>query len=68
VPHPWHIVFLVLNVVLPGWGTILSAFCGDDLKVWCIMVGLVHLLVDYRMAVEHLVGMAHIQKIRLISS
>ena len=47
VPHPWHIIFLVLNVIFPGLGTILSACCGSDLKVWPVMVGLVQMFTSF---------------------
>ena len=27
VPKPWGLIILIINIFLPGWGTIISAFC-----------------------------------------
>mmetsp|Transcript_12231 Transcript_12231/g.12045 ORF Transcript_12231/g.12045 Transcript_12231/m.12045 type:complete len:81 (+) Transcript_12231:69-311(+) len=43
VPQPWHIILFIINIILPGWGTMISACCGSDLDVFTILVGLVQL-------------------------
>lgn len=43
VPQPWHIICLILNIIFPGWGTILDSFLPGGLNVICLVIGLVQL-------------------------
>ena len=47
VPKPWHIVLLILNVIFPGWGTMISACCDGKFDSCTFLVGLVQLLTSF---------------------
>ena len=38
VPDPWGIIILVCNILCPGFGTLISAYCKED--GFCCMAGL----------------------------
>mmetsp|Transcript_25657 Transcript_25657/g.19408 ORF Transcript_25657/g.19408 Transcript_25657/m.19408 type:complete len:81 (+) Transcript_25657:7-249(+) len=44
VPQPWHIILFIINIIFPGWGTMISACCGRDLDVFTLLIGLCQLL------------------------
>lgn len=43
VPKPWHILCLILNILISGSGTILSAFLGKEFNMCVLIVGLIQL-------------------------
>jgi hypothetical protein len=40
-PGDWGLIFFIINIILPGWGTIGSAFCSDKgINCEAIVVGI----------------------------
>ena len=47
-PEPWPLVFLILNIVLPGWGTMMSAYCDPaGFNTDALLVGLAQLITAF---------------------
>ena len=44
VPEPWHIIIVVMNVLVAGSGTFISAFCTDKVKCRLIIIGVLQFL------------------------
>lgn len=44
VPSPWHVVFFIFNIFFPGWGTIISSFCGASFSGMALLVGILQFI------------------------
>ena len=38
---PWHIVLFILNIFIPGLGTVISAFMDKDLNMPALIFGII---------------------------
>ena len=36
VPEPWHLIILIANICFSGSGTMMQAFCKEEIE-WCIL-------------------------------
>ena len=44
VPAPWGIVLLIINVLLPGIGSIINSLMADKVRVTTLVVGILQLV------------------------
>ena len=47
VKAPWPLIMLVLNIIIPGTGTMMNACMGERFSCTSILVGLLQLLLSY---------------------
>ena len=47
-PEPWPLVFLILNIILPGWGTMMSSYCDKEgLNTDALIIGFLQFLTAF---------------------
>ena len=44
VPEPWHLIILIMNVVVSGSGTFISAYCQNKIKCRLVLIGFLQFL------------------------
>ena len=47
VDHPMHIVLFVVNIFIPGLGTVISAFMDKDLNMTALIFGIIQFVFSW---------------------
>ena len=44
VPSPFHIILFIVNIFLPGWGTMISSCCSSNFNPLALIVGVIQFI------------------------